>query len=712
MKNFTRISILFAAIILSTAAQAQLARLLAGNELNGDKHFESYAFADALEYYLRAYENDSTHVNLAGKIAECYRRLNSSKYSEIWYRKLIRRSQNEGVELDPLAMFHYAESLKGNRKYDLASVWLKKYAEVAGEDQRIDKKLDAIKNQSVIMDDAEYIEISELWFNVPEADFSPFFYEDGIAFVSARKNRAINTEYAWDNTNFLDVFVVDPKDPESVPVGINGRINSKLHDGPICFYNNETKAAFTRNSYDNGRQKRSKDGTNNLQLFFADTVDGKWGNIQPFEYNSPEYSTGHPTVRQDGNLLIFASDRPGGFGNSDLYYCYWTAEGWSEPINMGSDINTEGNELFPFVEHKVLYFTSDGHGGLGGLDIFYLNMGHPETLRNVGFPINTNQDDFALVRRGNEGYFTSNRGGDDDIFHFVDNRPRNIMLSGVVKNQHTDEVIPGATVYVGDEYELTADEEGKWELEVEAGKEFELTSSVENMLLVNPVIAAPKPEEDNSYTLWLKPVIAKVVVVDKESRAIIPGALIKLKSNMSEDIKPKKLDEQAAYYEISGNTTYNLSGASEGYFTTGRVEETKELTTDSVYWEIPLELIVLNKEIELDNIYYDLNKATIRSDAEVELNKLVKLLLDNSTIKIELSSHTDARGSSTYNQNLSQQRAESVVKYLTKNGISSDRMEAKGYGESKLKNDCKDGTECSEDDHQANRRTEFKVTEY
>lgn len=696
-------------LVLAFTSNAQLARLLASNLDNGDKQFDSFAFADALEYYQRSYKNDTTAKDLEWKIAECYRHLNNARKSEEWYSKIV-----DTEDVIPIAKYYYAEALKSNGKYAEAKKWFEEYNKDIGDDTRVKNKIAAIDNQHVMMADRSYYELSKADFNIEGADFSPAFYDNGIVFVSARKSNIFQAEYAWDNSLFLDVYYSKlENDTVGTVTPFDSRINTKMHDGPIDFYHNDSSAVFTRNNIIKGKKGRSSEDTNHLQIFFAERGEYGWSHVTPFEYNSNEYSVGHATVSEDGSLMIFASDMPGGYGESDLYYSRFVGGGWTLPESLGEVINTRGEELFPFLQDSMLYFASTGHGGLGGLDIFIANLHDLSEIQNFGAPINSSVDDFGLVLKGTEGYFSSNRDGNDDIFHFIDNRLPYFELNGKVVNEMDGAPIPEATVFINN-YQFITDEDGRFLAVLPVNMRYHFLAEKEHFELLKKETRDIKRVFNEEMVLKMNPagLFAKIVVVDKETKEILDDSLIKLKDlTTDEDLEPLLIEKDATLFQVVNGHEYELMGAKKEYFT-GHVNEETTREKGEVDWTIPLERIVLNKEIAIENIYYDLNKATLRSDALHELDKIVRVLHDNPTIKIELSSHTDSRGGDDYNYQLSQRRAESAVNYIISQGIDSSRMVAKGYGETKPVNQCTNGVPCGKDLHQANRRTEFKVTEY
>lgn len=703
-----------ALLIASISTQAQLSKLFERNLLLGDKKYEAMAYKEAVENYIIAYNKDENNIEVIEKIADCYTKLNNPTQAEIWYEKVVMLS--EIAEVDPINLFYYAEALKANGKYKEAAAWFRAYNAQVDYDDRIASKLDAIENHQILMDDASYIHVAKAAFNSEESDFSAVYYGKYLVFVSNRKNKVFESQYSWDGSNYLDTYFVllnSPTTSEYEPVPFDATINTAMHDGPICFYNFYSKAVFTRNSLYKGKHKRSKENTSHLQIYFTEKISASdWGKVTPFEHNDPEYSLGHAYITNDGSTMVFASNMPGTHGSSDLFISKNIGGSWTKPENLGDKINTQGDEFFPYIEDSVLYFSSNGHGGLGGLDIFHVDLRNPEEIHNAGAPFNSSLDDFGYVRRKKEGYFSSNRDGSDDIFYFKDTRPDYIQVAGTVLNEWTEQPIPYAMITIGQDT-ITADAEGKFTAQIIPDSAYLYAAQSENHVLRESLTKAfPITEKNAEVNLWMRPVKAHITVVDAMTSEVLKNAPVKLRDlTNNEDIEPYYITNVQYIFPIKNGVMYELTGAMDDYFTR-RTFESPEGVADDVNWEIALEKIVINQEIVLENIYYDLDKATIRSDAKIELDELVFTLQEHPSIHIELSSHTDSRGDDAYNMALSQRRAEAVVSYLTEQGVDSTRLSAKGYGETKLKNECGNGVECPEWAHQYNRRTEFKVTSY
>ena len=471
-----------------------------------------------------------------------------------------------------------------------------------------------------------------------------------------------------------------------------------------------------------------------MKLYFADRQKNDkgdaddWVNIRPFIYNDDEYSIGHPSITNDGEKMYFSSDMPGGFGGTDIYVTYLKNGEWGQPQNLGETVNTEGMEVFPYLNGDYLYFSSDGHGGLGGLDLYRATLLNDEAVefKNLGFPMSSSFDDFSLIITEDDhyGYFSTNRDDTvyDNIYYFVYDKPGDIFVRGTVVDNRDESIVPQSKVKLMDVdgnvlKDTLSDQNGAFEFRLSYKRHYKLNAAKLGYKTINTdsIYTAKANDiiEDRILRIEPREVLVSIVAIDKETRGVISGAAITcLDMAMNRGVNLKQNSNSFEFITNLGKK-YEMSGSKEGYFTNS-IQKTigYDEKSDVLRFEIPLEKIVLDKAIELENIYYDLDKSFIRADAAVELDKLVKILVDNPTIKIELGSHTDSRGSDSYNHQLSQRRATAAVEYIVKKGIDKGSIVTKSYGETALVNNCSNGVECGDEDHQRNRRTEFKVTSY
>ena len=626
-------------------------------ELKGDKYTFRYSFDKAVKTY-----NRSEFLTIDGqrRMAKSYSNLNQNIEAEAVYAKFINIP---GIL--PEDYFNYSMILKANGKYDEAIKYMQKFSDLKPNDLRsIDYANNLYKFENLKADDGTF-KIEHLTFNNDAEDFGTTYYKEKIVFSSSRSTTSmIDRKYNWTGKPFWDLFIADVDSGELKNVQkFNKKMNSKNNDGPASFSKDGSFMAFTKNkSHD-----RSKDKVVELQIYFS-TLDGKkWSKPEAFSLNQKEFSVGHPCLSADGKTMYFSSDMPGGFGGTDIYRTSKNASGeWQKPENLGNKINTESDELFPFYEenNEVLFFASNGRFGLGGLDIFMSKMHNSVCgiAYNAGFPINTKSDDFAMIvnDKMNCGYLSSNRvdgSGGDDIYYFdlMKGLYMGKKINGIAKDKN-DRPIP---------------------------KTF-ITLRAENGNLIDTMTTA----EDASFTFFAD-----------------SGKVYKL------------VGEKETY--IEGDSIFNTSGSK--YIVNADVvllqkeEPILEKVADKVaeFKTKVVDELVKVFGLNLDNVYFDYGKYNIRPDAETELNKIVKIMNKYPTMVVELASYTDCRSSEGFNQNLSDNRAKASANFIKSRITNPDRISGKGYGEANLVNKCSCSenipSECTEQEHQKNRRTEFVI---
>ncbi|GGG39184.1 cell envelope biogenesis protein OmpA [Christiangramia forsetii] len=594
-----------------------------GKQKKADRLYKDFAYLEATDVYKELIENEYNVTYNSKKLGDTYMMLRSPENAVFYYGDII-----EDTTVSSEYYYKYAQALRGVKRYDESRQWLRKYLESGKQSDEIQTML----NKDEYKSKATY-KLKSSDFNSEFSDFGVFVKDDQVYFVSARAQH-VNVKdktYSWNGEPFLDIYVLDKASGNVSPIG--GDVNTKLHDGPAVVSPDGNTIYFTRNNYlGNKEGKRDKEKTNHLKLYSATNSGNGWAEVKELVFNSNEYSVGHPSLSSDGKTLYFTSDMPNGFGGTDIYMVSVDENGnFGTPENLGEPVNTEFDETFPFMDTDgTLYFSSNGHAGLGLFDIF--RMTEEDGIENLGEPVNSNMDDFAYfqVSDSKEGYISTNReGGSDDIFVF--NKLNPLILKGQVTDAVNGSPIAAATVRLMDENKkeiafLETDEEGNYETEIARDKKF--------------------------------PVEAKEIEYETFEGEI---------STMDSDEKEEMI------YDIE------LSP----------VKDVEYLA-------------------EIDNIYFDFDKSNIRPDAATELDKLVALMKDEyPELVIEIGSHTDRRGTNSYNEKLAERRAKSTYDYLVSKGISEDRIvEFKGYGETKPAIDC---DRCSEKDHQLNRRSMFSV---
>jgi len=619
-----------------------------------NKRFEKGEYQLAIGQYEKALAKNFSPALTNLGLAESYRVSNRIQQSAEYYAKAI-----EAGTKDEDARYHYAFALKALGRYKEAGEQFSQYVasnpKTMVQVARAQKEIENLKKAEEITKEKTYFEIQNVSaLNTEASEFSPVYNNDELLFTSSRKSLV----YKANGQGFLGLYSYKFNN-DSLTSG-----SAKLFSDVLTVENvNEGSPTFSKDGktmiFARGNTGRRK-GTQDVDLYISKLKAGVWSEAKMLSVSDSAAWDACPAISADGKTLYFASNREGGLGGIDLYRASLDASGRvGRAVNMGKEINTAGNDMFPYVSQDgKLYFASDGHPGLGGLDLFVATRsGGKTTVKNMGVPINSSYDDFALVfRSATTGFFSSNREGgkgDDDIYFFEDKTPDikkvRYFLAGKV---------------------VTTDEA--------SGKEITL---------------------DN----------VKVRFQDDDGKII--------------EQSTTKDDGQFGTYPLEVGKSYTIITEKDPYFTkregfsmAGRVIPQELLTkpeTDTTFQvTIRMEKVEINKTYAVENIYYDFNESKIREDAAEELDKFVQVLNDNPGIKVELGSHTDSKGSDEFNQKLSQQRAESAVNYLISKGISPTRITAKGYGESQPiePNENPDGSDNPEG-RQRNRRTEFKVLE-
>ncbi|MGL1887550.1 MAG: OmpA family protein [Reichenbachiella sp.] len=611
-----------------------------------NKSFEQGEYSTAIYLYKKKLKKDDPVSNY--QLAEAYRKSNQIKKATPYYQAAI----DNDVEQEN-AYYYCALALKANNKEKEAKKLLEEYLKIA-EDENVrlwaQNEYDNFAILKELKSKKSFFRVKNLdSLNTEYAEYSPIYNNGFLYFTS---NREGGKTYKGTGTPFTDIYRVRSKGANvnlNTLKALDENVNDPdVNEGSITISKNGNTIIFAKAN--NGKSS----GTNDVNLYFTRYRNGTWSTARPLSINGKDSWDSTPALSPDGSTLFFSSNRDGGHGGLDIYTAKLNRRGrWVDVRNMGPQINTPGNELFPYAGGTgMLYFSSDGHPGFGGIDLFQATRtsGHV-TIENLGVPINSKDDDFGLfLFNPSRGFFTSNRPGgkgDDDIYTFVNDDPNlkivNYYLSGTT---------------------LTPDE--------------------------------------NDHLIPLSN--TKVVLVDAED-GIIDETFTRVDGKYLFRVYPEE-----NYYLIAEKDDYFTSRID--FSTIGKSldkSKLKEMVTD-VNFEIDLTLnqIVMQKPIVLNNIYYDLNKADIKEAAAAELDKLVTIMHDNPEITIELSSHTDIRADHSYNMNLSQRRAESAVNYINSKGIESKRLVAKGYGETKP---IVFNAE-TEIEHQQNRRTEFKVIKY
>ena len=696
----------------------------------GNKYFDKFDFGQALEMYELAYEQDQSNPELTRRIGLCLRRLGGIDQSALWFKRTLDIDDS-----NPTDMLHYAEALKSKEDYTLSVFWYARYAMMEPEDQRAQSHIRDPKYFHDLQADSLKYFVKTLEMNTDQPSFGVSKYKDGYLFSSAGVSNLSNGADYTEDMSYLDLYVCekDARD-EFVQVSpIKGEINSKYHDGPAYFDPVSETIFVTRNNIKNGRPVLDSNGNVNLKIYEAQKEDEKWDNIKDLPFNSDEYSTGHPCVSPDGSTLYFVSNMPGGFGGTDIYMSTKNETGWSSPVNLGPKVNTEGNEMFPYLsENDKMYFSSDGHAGLGGLDIFVSEKTGPffNTALNLGFPINSSQDDFGMMYEedSQSGYFSSNRDGKgrDNIYYFSTLEFMKQIFAGTLRSSDPMQSLEGEhitmkNVNTGELRETTLDAQNSFQFTVNSGDELEFFFGGKEYAHGEPLFehSIEGPLKDTyfdvgdvvlsaeAYAATIgKPLINPNEKIEQENERMMKAMLeLKEQTNQLASDKASELEMQEA--EDQALSAKLKTEEENAVFPDPRMSAA--LTNEELGIS-EADLSRLNSmmtERDMGNVYFAFDSSKLSEKAKEQLKNLAKLIKENPSLLVQISTHTDSRGSKEYNARLSRIRAESVQRYLSSLGITSDQVLLTWHGEEQLVNNCTDGKECDDLAHEKNRRAEF-----
>jgi outer membrane protein OmpA-like peptidoglycan-associated protein/tetratricopeptide (TPR) repeat protein len=620
-----------------------------------EKQFTNVAYAASIDTYNQVGEPQTRTALL--QMANSYRLNGDYENAEYYYATLMTQSpDNEDV-------LHYAEVLLSNGKCTEAVKYFQQYQEKTTDKNRSfitscdDLKAFAKKN----------IDLSPLnGANSESAEFSAIPYKNGVVFTSNKQGKGVCQD-KWTGNGYADMYFAELSGDgvnEAKPFGAD--LNLRYHDGSATFNKAGNVMYFTRTN----PTGKNKNGQRDLKVFISYYKNGIWSEAVEMPFNSDEFTTCHPTLSADGKRLYFASNRPNGIGGMDIWSSRLENGRWSEPQNLGKEVNTSGNEIFPFInDQEELFFASNGHKGLGGLDIFSSknDNGVFSSVKNMGTPFNSSMDDFAYSEKsGSEaGYLSSNRkggAGSDDVYSWKKSA------------------------------NLPSEEPTKVKVETVFQAKIIFIDAQDGSVLNTPSVTIAGPNKT-----------PKQEVINNIDLEVVPSGQYTIKGEM-----PGFLSH-----------TVTLEGIDLVKTPVYKIPLTKNETKVPNAYEMVNNKPALNGKtlktgevIELQDIYYDYNKANIRIDASAGLLRLAEVMLRYPSLEVELNSHTDSRGKSEYNMSLSQRRADEAVAYLVSRGISSKRMKARGFGESVITNGCVDGVNCNEEQHQRNRRTEVRVMKF
>jgi outer membrane protein OmpA-like peptidoglycan-associated protein len=693
------------------------------NVKKGDYFFEHYAYKNALEIYLHALEKNPGNYYLRERIGECYFKLHDPASAEIWFGALAKET-----DIHPEAKFEYAEALSMTGNYEESKVWFQKYLHDRPDDKLAIEKLNFLNQlHKYTVNEERYVVVPGP-FNSDHADYGAHYFHTGIVFASSRDQDLFIKHKPLDavdkDESLLNLYFVDRKitgEWEEVVPFHPAHLKSFYHEGPMAFFGNHDKGAFTQSNVKDGKPVYDANGKVNLQIYFAEVAKfGELKNIVPFEHNNNGYSTAHPSFTPDGKTMFFSSTAPTGYGESDIYYSEFVNGSWKEPVNVGPQVNTREDESFPYIANDTtLFFSSNGHGTLGGLDIYvsYKRNGVFGKPINLGSSINSNYDDFSLIAdsTGRVGFFASNRPGGkglDDIYFFIANF---YFLAGNVRELGTNSIIPGAEIVaVNGNGDLIAtaqsDEDGNFNMSLPYDQDFDIKAKKDgfetNDNLKFSTRGKPFGVDSLLLPMWKHKLFAKGKVYSKETEQVLPDATVTMENKASGKKETVALSEEGDYtFVIRPDAEYRIEASKEGYVTKGFTLNTKGLNEGDLKNDIVLEEVFLNLEI----VNFDYDKATLSDEAKKKLDRIVAAMKKDASVTLNVGAHADSRGTVEYNKALTERRAKAAIQYIIAKGIARKRIEYTAFGETLLLNKCSDGVECPEEEHAQNRRAELKV---
>jgi len=616
---------------------------------SADKKYEEFAYVDAIKTYERVAEKGYKSVDLFQKLGNAYYFNAELDKANKWYAELFAMNQPVDAEY----YYRYSQTLKSVSDYAKANEMLSQFNQKNADDLRAQlytKHKDYLED---IKANSGRYKVENIGINSEYSDYGTAFYDNKLVFASARDTGGIfNRKHQWTNQSFTKLYAAEISSDGNMlePEKFNTSLNSKFNEATPVFTKDGKTVYFTRNNYNNGKRGKNSDKATLLKIYKGVLENGKWANITELPFTSDNYSTAHPALSIDEKTLYFASDMPGTLGQSDLFKVAINADGtFGTPENLGNKINTEGRETFPYItEEGELYFASDGQLGLGGLDVFVTQINKDGSYGEI-------KNVGAPVN-----------GPKDDFAFIIDTKTRFGFFSS-----NRD----GGKGY-DDIYKFQETRQLKCE-QLLSGK-----------------------------------------ITDRESGLPIANARVTLSDASFKVIKTIYADHEGKYsFDVECGNAYYVKAESKDYTPTELKaiipKESGEIDL-SIELDKPVKQITvgtdLAKTFGIKIIYFDLDKSDIRPDAAIDLAKIVDVMKQYPNMKVDVRSHTDSRQTHKYNEKLSDRRAKSTIAWMIQDGIAKERVTGKGYGETQLVNKCADGVECSEQEHQLNRRSEFIIT--
>ena len=601
-----------------------------------DKHFNKYEFVEAATDYLKLVTDGKADTYVYSQLAESYFNVFNTIEAEKWYAKALETSS------EPEMVYNYSQMLKANGKYEESNTQLDLFASMRPADHRATAFRENPNYLPKILEKGKRFNVQNLAINSEVSDFGGTL-KNGKLYITSARNSNRKT-YGWNEEPFLDIYTAYVNDDGEfqTPSIIEQNINTKYHEGTVSFSPDGNTMYFSRESFYEKVYERdsiTKYKISVLNLYKSINQEGQWSEAEALSLNGDSYSVKNPSVSADGKTLYFASDKTGGYGNFDIYSAPIDENGSvGDATNLGQKLNTEGQEMFPFISaNNTLYFSSNGHLGLGGLDVFFAKIvdGKVGPIRNVGIPVNGNADDFAfsINEETEEGFVSSNREGgvgSDDIYSIKKIQPIcDVLVSVTVKDSKTGLILVGAAVSIQD---------------------------------ADGNIFGTKTSNTEGVVEYI------------------------IECNIDTKLVGSKIDYESGFTLVAGTSE-------------------EEVSADLLL--TPIDEIILANKVILNPIYFDFDKSNINAQAAFELDKLVQLMNKYKSIVLSAESHTDSRGSASYNLSLSERRAMTTAQYVISKGIDASRITGEGKGETMPSVDC--GGRCTEEEHQLNRRSEFLI---
>ncbi|MBK9193717.1 MAG: OmpA family protein [Flavobacteriales bacterium] len=719
-------------LVMQTAAAAQGsadARIRLG-----DKSYEQMAYAEAIEHYEVAADKGAVNEHVTKRLADCYLRLGNTEEAEKWYAITVKFLNRE-----PQDLYNYAQALKSNGKYKEAEEWMDQYL-LTTMREGAPRRSNISDFAKKFMYDIDRWEVRAVSTNTAVSDFGTTWLDDDrVIFASARNERVgVQRTAAWNAQPFLDLYFAQRTEAGDLvnATALEGNVNSKLHEGPAVVSQDVSTIWFTRNNLFKGKAQKSNNGIARLAIYKAEWINKEWSTTEQFLYNNSECSVGHPALSRDGKRLYFVSDMPGGNGGTDIYMCRDQGGQWGEPENLGPAINSPYNEAFPFIDSNgTLWFASNGHPGLGGLDVYQAKPGSDGRFMvavNVGAPVNGPKDDFTFIidSKGERGFFSSNRPGgkgDDDIYSFVLKRPledRFLCTGFVIDDEDESPVIDVEVQLLAADGTViestTTDTYGKYTFTVEKDKEYVVKARMKGRYDGEQHLSTERIAEQQIMArdihmvpeagIWLRGVARYA-----DHLGFVQGMKVSLVNITTLFTETEMTGEGGDFdFRLTPNEEYEVLIEKQGFWRMSMPVTTVGVKQGIIdlneAYELDFEPIGVGTAVPLKHQRWAQNSSAPDPKAKAELEQLAERLMTNPTLIVEVGVHSDSRGDADAALKLDQKRANAILDVLRSRGVAKERISAKGYGATHPVNHCVAGVQCSEEEHAANRRVEYVVT--